>query len=61
MNLIMNICCLLCTYFAVSEDCEEQWKALVNELCRVVVRPNLQEVLQELVNDGLETMLMRRR
>lgn len=49
--------CTVC-YLAVSEDSEEQRQALVHKLGRVIIRPDLQEVLQQLINDGLEAVFV---
>lgn len=46
------------TYLAVAEDGEEERKAFVDELRRVVVGPHLQEVLQQLIYDGLQAVLV---
>jgi hypothetical protein len=46
-------------YLAVPEDGEQERKTLVNELRRVVVRPDVEEVLEQLVDDVVQPVLMR--
>ena len=60
MNLRTSTLAYTITYLAVSEDVEEQRQALVHELRRVVIRPDLEEVLQQLVDDVLQTVLVGR-
>lgn len=46
------------TYFAVSKDGEQQWQTFRYKLLTVVVRTDLKEVLQQLIDDGIESKLM---
>lgn len=46
------------THLAVAENVKQQRQTLGHELLTVVVRADLQEVLQQLIDDGIEAQLV---
>lgn len=45
-------------YLTVLEDVEQQWETLLHELRTVIVRTNLQEILQKLIDDAIQSGLV---